>query len=418
MLHVVSSLRTLYGVAMAEGWVNAPANLLRHDGVLAEMPEPDDADSVRLSLATVQALITSPMVPLERRARYALAFTSGLRDGEIAGVRLCVLVLDGMPPTVKIEEAVALVGAKGPKAFAKAKAPKTKASKRTLPVHRAAVAAIREWLDAGYAMLVGRQPGPTDYLFPRPDGQPSRPRSAEFIRDDLKAAGLPDVCDGKPVEFKATRSTFATWLDEAGVDERVRKRLMGHVATDVTEKHYTARELATLAVAVETIDLAWGVVATSSIDCAAVDVCDPGTVPSTVSTGTVIAESSMIPSAPGKNRTCDLRFRNPLHLVASVDIRGNTQMGDPPALHSATANPAIPGEQDASRTLQLDAPASAPMSPRTMLLAALSAALPACIAAGDLEAARVATDAIGRLLGVSGSTGSGTVIELASHRRT
>ena len=102
MLHVVSSLRTLYGVAMAEGWVNAPANLLRHDGVLAEMPEPDDADPVRLSLATVQALITSPMVPLERRARYALAFTSGLRDGEIAGVRLCVLVLDGMPPTVKI----------------------------------------------------------------------------------------------------------------------------------------------------------------------------------------------------------------------------------------------------------------------------------------------------------------------------
>ena len=66
------------------------------------------------------------------------------------------------------------------------------------------------------------------------------------------------------------------------------------------------------------------------------------------------------------------------------------------------------GELDDSRTNEA--------SPRDALLAALFAALPACLAVGDIEAARVATDAIGRLLGASGSTGSGRVIDLAARR--
>jgi hypothetical protein len=89
------------------------------------------------------------------------------------------------------------------------------------------------------------------------------------------------VRSARAIDFKATRSPFATWLDEAGVDERVRKRLMGHRASDVTERHYTKRELERLAEAVAMIGLEWR----------------PGTVPVTVSAGTVTENSSMI-SAP------------------------------------------------------------------------------------------------------------------------
>jgi len=78
-LHAVSSFHTLYGVAMAEGWVDAPANLLRHDGVLAEMPEVDDDEPVRLPLEWAQKVLDCPVVPLERRARYAVAFKGGER---------------------------------------------------------------------------------------------------------------------------------------------------------------------------------------------------------------------------------------------------------------------------------------------------------------------------------------------------
>lgn len=44
-----------------------------------------------------------------------------------------------------------------------------------------------------------------------------------------------------------------------------------------------------------------------------------------------------------------------------------------------------------------------PASPRADMLAALSAAMTAALAAGDTEAMRVAHDAIGRLLGVPGA---------------
>ena len=80
---------------------------------------------------------------LERRARYALAFTSGCRDGEIAGLRLSDLDLDAAVPLFRVEQAVALVGKTG---WATPNKTKTKGSKRAMPFHPAALAAIREWM--------------------------------------------------------------------------------------------------------------------------------------------------------------------------------------------------------------------------------------------------------------------------------
>ena len=105
-----------------------------------------------------------------------------------------------------------------------------------------------------------------------PPRRPSRPRSAELLRADLAACGLPVDVGGAAVELKATRSSFASWLADAGVDSALRKRLMGHAARDVTEKHSTARTLAALADAVATIPLVW----------------ISGTVPGVVPVGTAI----------------------------------------------------------------------------------------------------------------------------------
>ena len=273
ILHTVSSFASLVDAALAEGWIRATlpagdaqvaawalsaANVLRHPGVRGELPKARDKGPLRLPIPWVQKLLDAPAVELEHRARYGLAGCTGMRDGEIAGVQLRRLARQGAPATVRIEEAVALVGAKGKGGHAKPKAPKTEGSRRTLPVHAAcAAAAVEEWIAVGLPRLLGRQPRPEDYLFPRADGRPSRPRSAEQLRADLRAAGLPDNVDGRPIEFKSFRSSFLTWLDEAGVDERVRKRLAGHRASDVTEHHYTVRELAQLGAAVDLIALRW-----------------------------------------------------------------------------------------------------------------------------------------------------------------
>lgn len=282
--HIVSTMSRLYDCAMAESWLDIPANLVHHPGVRHEIPEAEGSRPIRLAAVDVQQLLDCRTVPLERRARYALAFTSGARDGELAGLRISRLRLEVDAPAFEVADAVALVGSKGdgPK-FARVKATKNKGSKRTLPLHPAAIAALKEWIAVGWPELVGRDPSGEDFLFPRPDGQASRPRSADKIRDDLQLAGLSAEVDGQAVDFKATRSSFATWLDEAGVSDGARKKLMGHRASDVTEAHYTVRELATLAAAVATIPLGW----------------TAGTVPAVVPAGTTRrAKSSELLAPP------------------------------------------------------------------------------------------------------------------------
>jgi integrase len=266
--NMISSFTRLVDYALAEGWMRSPAgaaaddwlrqavNVMRHPGVRDELPEVEGEAPIRFPLPVVQGLIDSPNVDLEDRARYALAACEGMRDGEIAGVRLRLLERD-KPPTVKIFEAVALVGRKGRGGHAKPKAPKTKGSRRTLPLHLCALEAVNEWIEVGLPRLLGRHPRPDDWLFPRADGGPSRPKSAARLREDLRAAGQPDVVDGRPAEFKTFRSSCFTWLDELGVDERVRKKIAGHRAMDVTEAHYTVRELEQLAAALQKIPLRW-----------------------------------------------------------------------------------------------------------------------------------------------------------------
>jgi hypothetical protein len=80
-------------------------------------------------------------------------------------------------------------------------------------------------------------------------------------------------------------------------------------------------------------------------------------------------------------------------------------------------NPAIPGAAGDSQrnpTSLADAPAEPPASPRAVMLAALSAGMTAALSAGDLEAARVAHDAIGRLLGSTAPPAA--VVDLAVER--
>lgn len=252
--NVYYTLCTLYSDAMAEGWVNSPANLVAHPGVQRELPELEARAVVAVPMEWARVLVGDGRIALEWRARYALAFTSGARDGEIAGLRWRDVEMEAEIPVFRIEQAVALIGEKGKGGFAKVKGPKTKGSKRTMPLHSAAMALLVEWR-ARWSELVGREPTAEDLVFPGPDGGPSRPKSAEQMREDLERVGLPVEIRGRPVEFRATRASFATWLEEAGVAEGVRKRLMGHAVRDVTERHYTVRETEQLANAVSRIPL-------------------------------------------------------------------------------------------------------------------------------------------------------------------
>lgn len=86
--------------------------------------------------------------------------------------------------------------------------------------------------------------------------------------------------------------------------------------------------------------------------------------------------------------------------------------GCQPEPSAQTCTPAVPmeGPPDASRT--------EPAGPRAVMLAHLSADMGAALAAGDTEAARVAHDAIGRLLGAErlATTAGAVVVDLGAER--
>jgi integrase len=194
--------------------------------------------------------------------RWLLALTSGLAEGELAGLKLDDLALDAPIPTVKVTKALRLKGDDGWASMGATKTdnrvrvlPLHPGAVRVLPLHPGAVRALRAWRATGWAQYVGRAPKGHDALFPNSAGESWRPDSAPLLRADLVAAGLPDTYEGHPYTAHATRRSFATWLTEAGVPSDTVKRLMGHAAEGVTAQHYAAQNLETLAAAVAKIEL-------------------------------------------------------------------------------------------------------------------------------------------------------------------
>jgi hypothetical protein len=85
----------------------------------------------------------------------------------------------------------------------------------------------------------------------------------------------------------------------------------------------------------------------------------------------------------------------------------------------ATRKPPTTRRPDDAQTIPAS-PREGLTSPREGMIGALSAGLVAAVASGDLDAARVANDAIGKLLGPAStptSTPTGAVVELAAARR-
>lgn len=338
--NIAGTLTTMLEDAMAEEWIASPANPMRHPGVRKELPEVKPRrgqDRVYLTRPQAEGLLRCPDVPEHRKARYMLALTSGMADGEISGLNWSDVDLDAKPPRVEITKALALRGETG---FATLGDPKTENRKRTLPLHPLTVRALRAWRAKGWAEFAGHKPKSTDLVFPSPEGKPWRPRSAQLIREDLQAAKQPTKVGSADIDFHATRRSFLTWLTNAEVPSDIIDMLAGHAGKGVRARHYTGRDLEVMANAIAKIELDVTVGEVVSLPFAVAvgdDLIVEATPPNadlaavaasenTQVTDFVPAESpaergkraggttnsSMISSAPDRSRTCDLRFRKPL----------------------------------------------------------------------------------------------------------
>jgi len=250
------SLSKMLDDAAAEDWITAQ-NPCRHPKVRDELPAmvaPDDDEKAHHTEQEAKRLILATKAP-ERRVRYVVALTTGMRDGEIAGLRWCDVGEEKGVLVFRIRGAIARQGDTG---WATRRATKTAAGRRLVPLHPSTARVIKAWREHGWAAYVGRPPTDEDPLLPAADGSPWRPRSSHFLRLDLEAAELPTTFDEQPFEFRSTRRSFATWLESHDVSGELIDRLLGHAGTSVRRKHYAAANLDALLRAVSTIELELG----------------------------------------------------------------------------------------------------------------------------------------------------------------
>jgi integrase len=266
--NVAYGLTKFFDDALGEEWINLPANPMRHPAVRGEIPSPQSVaqrdgllrrgEAVHLTLAQASKLVTCEEVPEFRRVLYIVGMLSGLRAGELYGLRWGQVLFDDAVPHVRVRRAFKLRGKKaGGKLGTTLGDTKTDDSDRDVPLHPIALRALRAWHAEGWSRHAGRTPTTNDPVFASPLAEFWRPRDAQHIQEDLTAAKVPTKYrDVIAFDFKyATRTSFATWLGNARVEEALIDRLMGHSRKSTARRHYIDDDLAPLLAAVKTIKL-------------------------------------------------------------------------------------------------------------------------------------------------------------------
>lgn len=252
--NVFNSLGRLWDDAIAENWIEAD-NLCRNRKVREELPAivVHEDKKAHFTIAQARRLLACKRIPAVRRVLYALGFlTGGGRVGELVGLVWNDVKTQKGVEVLRIERAIALVS----ESDDKVQDPKTASGKRVVPLHRTARAWLGWWQTTGWADHVGRAPTDQDPILPNAKGEPWRDqRIADRLREDLQAAKLETTFEGSPLDTRAWRRSFSTWLEAEDAHPNHVKRLMGHSRGDVTSKHYTARDLEALLRTVELIDL-------------------------------------------------------------------------------------------------------------------------------------------------------------------
>lgn len=184
-----------------------------------------DDPAMFLSAAQVAALVAATPWPYNLYVH--LAAWSGLRAAELAGLRVSDLKLPppsmnpnapAKPGTVRVDRTIAWAGA-----TATAIPPKTKGSRRTVPLTPATTALLREYL-----AVHPRRDDPTAPLFPNVHLHPPRPTGVAypltpnqwFRGDETLNQGLPGIEPGSRATARRQANALA-YLSTVEAGERL-----------------------------------------------------------------------------------------------------------------------------------------------------------------------------------------------------
>ncbi len=183
-----------------------------------------------LTPAQVHAVLTEATAH-RLHAMWALAVTTGLRRGELLGLRWEDIDLDARTVTAKrILQRVRGAGGKGHKTGLQFGPPKTPMSRRTVVMPSATAEHLRRWQreQAQEASAVGSAYD-ASLVFPTGFGKPTDPRSLKSQFDRLLTRAQVPSC-----RLHDLRHTFASLMVAAGADQKALQQAMGHESIRTT----------------------------------------------------------------------------------------------------------------------------------------------------------------------------------------
>lgn len=204
-------------------------HVARNVASLVQAPRVARHEMTTLSPQQVRTFLAS-VAGTRHEALYTLALTTGMRQGEILGLRWVDVDLDGR--TASVQQALHR-GKGGGYDF---QPPKTRRSRRQVALTQAAVAALRrhrtrqleERIFAGDAWT------DLDLAFTNGEGRPMRgTRVTHTFQAALQRASLPRI------PFHGTRHTAATLLLGRGVHPKIVSEMLGHSTIAITLDLYS-----------------------------------------------------------------------------------------------------------------------------------------------------------------------------------
>ncbi len=197
-----AALRCYFAWLVRQGRIGSdPARSLRAPSGGGRLPRVlSGSEMTTLLDAPAEAAVAETAVERRDRAVLELLYAAGLRVSELCGLDRRDLDLRRRTVTV--------VGKRG--------------KQRRVPVHDAAVTALRAWLEGGRDDM----PGPPEAAFVNRRGSRLGPRDVRRILDRHAPA---------PTHPHALRHTFATHLLDGGADLRVVQELLGHASLATTQ---------------------------------------------------------------------------------------------------------------------------------------------------------------------------------------
>lgn len=184
--------------------------------------------------------------------RWWLAVLYGMRQGEVLGLTWRHVDLDA--GLLRVEQSLQKIDGET-WGFGR---PKSKASRRTIPLHPAVVARLRL-----HRIAASEHPGGADpdaLVFPARPDQPTAPRMPWTDYRDWRA--LLGLADAPQIALHAARNSAASLMEAAGVSDRLVAQILGHAQVSMTHGYQSA-DLGRMRGA---LDEAWGLVALPSKD--------------------------------------------------------------------------------------------------------------------------------------------------------